>query len=207
MNETNEVKLVTDEQAEVDARLREARVFELRIQGFTFEQIASKVGFGGPSGAWQAYQRVREQMIFEPLEELRQLELMRLDALQHALWDRAIEGDLPSANCVLKIMDLRAKLVGLYMPEKVEVNKWDFEAGDIDAEVQRIIKIMNEREDEFMSRRESEVRAEMRAQFEIERKLEKELAQKDTGQDTKAALLALINEKKEKFEDKTDWNQ
>jgi hypothetical protein len=202
MNGKNRLKLATDEQAEIDARLRDAKVFELRIQGFTFEQIAQEAGFSGPSGAWQAYQRVKGQMVFEPIDELRQLELMRLDAVQHALWDRAINGDLPAVNCVLKIMDLRAKLFGLYKPEKFEVKKWDFPTTDIDAEVQRIVTIMNEREDEFMARRAEEVRAEMRAQFEIERKLEKELAQHNSGQDTKAALLALINEKKEKLEEK-----
>lgn len=196
MTDKNELKLVTDEQAEIDARLKEAKVFELRIQGFTFEQIAREVGFSGPSGAWQAYQRIKEQMIFEPLEELRQLELMRLDELQHALWDRALDCDLPAANCVLKIMDQRAKLMSLYKPDKIEANKWEYEATDIDAEIQRIINIMNEREDEFMARRDGEVRAEMRAQFEIERQLEKQLATQKSSDDSKKALLAIINEKK-----------
>jgi hypothetical protein len=194
MNKKNELKLVSEDQAEIDARLREAQVFELRIQGFTFEQIAREVGFSGPSGAWQAYQRVKEQMIFEPIEELRHLELMRLDAVQHALWDRAINGDLPSANCILKIMDLRAKLVGLYKPEKVEVNKWDYQAGDIDAEVQRIITMMNEREEEFMVRREGEVRAEMRAQFELERRLEKQMAKDIDIEEAKRSILAFLDE-------------
>jgi hypothetical protein len=200
-----QVESETSNSAEYEEQLkRDSRVFELRVQGLTFEQIAQEVGFSGPSGAWQAYKRIRERLIFEPLEELRQLELMRLDAVQHALWDRAIEGDLPAANCVLKIMDLRAKLVGLYKPERVELSKWNFEAGDVDAEVERIIKIMNEREEEFMARRESEVRAEMRAQFEVERKLEKELAQRNSSQDAKAALLAVINEKKYKSENQTE---
>lgn len=181
--------------AESQAQLeRDSQVFELRVQGFTFEQIAKEVGFSGPSGAWQAYQRMKEQMIFEPLEELRQLELMRLDAVQHSLWDRAINGDLPAANCVLKIMDLRAKLVGLYKPERVEVNKWDYQATDIDAEVQRIIAMMNEREEEFMARREGEVRAEMRAQFELERRLEKHAAREIDIEEARRSVLAFLNE-------------
>jgi hypothetical protein len=169
MTEKKKLKLVTDEQAEIDARKREARVFELRIQGFTFEQIASEVGYQGASGAWQAYKRVKESHIFESVDEARQLELMRLDEMMSAIWDRAIGGDLPAASCVLKIMDRRAKLLGLDKPEKIEVNKWDFDGTDLDAEVQRLVIMMNEREEEFMERRESEVRAEMRAQFQTEK--------------------------------------
>jgi hypothetical protein len=187
----SEVGALAESQEQLE---RDSRVFELRVQGFTFEQIAREVGFSGPSGAWQAYQRMKEQMIFEPLEELRQLELMRLDAVQHALWDRAVNGDLPAANCVLKIMDLRAKLVGLYKPEKVEVNKWDYQASDIDAEVQRIITMMNEREEEFMARREGEVRAEMRAQFELERRLEKQMAKEVNIEEAKRSILAYLDE-------------
>jgi hypothetical protein len=169
MNEKKRLKVVTGEQAEIEARKREARVFELRIQGFTFEQIASEVGYQGASGAWQAYKRVKESHIFESVDEARQLELMRLDEMMLALWDRAIGGDLPAASCVLKIMDRRAKLLGLDKPEKIEVNKWDISGQDIDAEVQRIVTIINEREDQFMERREREVREEMQAEFEKER--------------------------------------
>ena len=169
MNEKKRLKVVTDEQADIETRKREARVFELRIQGFTFEQIATEVGYQGASGAWQAYKRVKESHIFESVDEARQLELMRLDEMMLALWDRAIGGDLPAASCVLKIMDRRAKLLGLDKPEKIEVNKWDISGQDIDAEVQRIVTIMNEREDQFMERREREVREEMQAEFEKER--------------------------------------
>lgn len=188
------LKVVTAEEADIELKKRDARVFELRIQGYTFIQIASEVGFSGPSGAWQAYQRIKSEVIFESIEEARHLEIMRLDELHLAVWDRALSGDLPSANCVLKIMDRRAKLLGLDKPEKIEVNKWDFSGEDIDAEVQRIATMMNEREEEFMSRRESEVRAEMRSQFELEKRLEKQLARKENAEAAKAALLKMLDE-------------
>ena len=159
------LKVVSSEESEAEMRRRDARVYELRIQGNTFEQIASEVGYSGPSGAWQAHQRIKSEWIFESIEEARQLELMRLDELQVAVWDRAINGDLPAAHCVLKIMDRRAKLLGLDKPEKVEVNKWDINAEDLDAEVERIVNIINEREEQFMARREAEVRKEMRSLF------------------------------------------
>ena len=202
------LKVVSSEEAEAEMKRRDARVYELRIQGNTFEQIASEVGYSGPSGAWQAHQRIKSEWIFESIEEARQLELMRLDELQVAVWDRAINGDLPAAHCVLKIMDRRAKLLGLDKPEKVEVNKWDFNAEDLDAEVQRIVTIMNEREDQFMERREAEVRKEMRSQFEIEKRLEKELASKQNAEDARAALMKMLDlDAEEKYEWKPSENE
>jgi hypothetical protein len=196
------LKIVTSEQADLDFKKRDARVYELRIQGHTFDQIAGEVGYSGPSGAWQAYQRIKSESIFESVDEARQLELMRLDEMQLAVWENAINGDLPSANCVLKIMDRRAKLLGLDKPEKIEVNKWDFNAEDLDAEVQRIVDMINEREDQFMERREAEVRKEMRSQFEIEKRLEKELASKENAENARAALLKMLDLDAEK---KDEW--
>ena len=200
--EKKRLKIVTSEETELDFKQRDARVFELRIQGHTFDQIAGEVGYSGPSGAWQAYQRIKGETIFESIDEARQLELMRLDEMQLAVWDRAINGDLPAAHCVLKIMDRRAKLLGLDKPEKVEVNKWDFSGEDLDAEVQRIVTIMNEREDQFMERREAEVRKEMRSQFEIEKRLEKELASKENAENARAALMKMLDLD---AEEKDEW--
>lgn len=203
MTEKKKLSLVTDEQMEIDARKREAKVFEMRIQGFTFEQIASEVGYQGASGAWQAFKRVKETHIFESVEEARQLELMRLDELLYALWERALGGDLSAIACVLKIMDRRAKLLGLDKPEKIDVNKWDFDGADLDAEVQKLVIMMNEREEEFMERREAEVRAEMRAQFEVEKKLEKQLQSKKSQEDSRAKLIEMLD--KHASEEKNDW--
>ena len=202
------LKVVSSEESEAEMRRRDARVYELRIQGNTFEQIASEVGYSGPSGAWQAHQRIKSEWIFESIDEARQLELMRLDELQVAVWDRAINGDLPAAHCVLKIMDRRAKLLGLDKPEKVEVSKWDINAEDLDAEVERIVNIINEREDQFMARREAEVRKEMRSQFEIEKRLEKELASKQNAEDARAALMKMLDlDTEEKDEWKLSGNE
>ena len=142
MTEKKNLKLVS-EQAEIDTRKRDARVFELRIQGFTFEQIASEVGYQGASGAWQAYQRVKESHIFESIDEARQLELMRLDELQFAIWDRAIDGDLPAAHCVLKIMDRRAKLLGLDKPAKIELNQIEQWPTDLEQQVQEMHEMID----------------------------------------------------------------
>lgn len=46
-------------------------------------------------------------------DQYRQLELDRLDALQAAIWCRAIAGDCSAVAVALKIMEQRVKLLGL----------------------------------------------------------------------------------------------
>ena len=45
--------------------------------------------------------------------ELLAIEVDRLDALQFALWDQAMSGDVRSVEAVLKVINQRARLLGL----------------------------------------------------------------------------------------------
>ncbi|MEU4228278.1 hypothetical protein AB0F17_28625 [Nonomuraea sp. NPDC026600] len=45
--------------------------------------------------------------------ETRELELIRLDRLQAALWPDAMTGDTTAARTILRVMDRRARLLGL----------------------------------------------------------------------------------------------
>jgi len=53
---------------------------------------------------------------------LRALELLRLDELLNALWDTAIAGDLKAVDRVLKVMERRAKLLGLDAPFEIKTD-------------------------------------------------------------------------------------
>lgn len=124
---------------------QEAKVIELRRSGATWSVIAERVGYAGPSGAYKAYQRAAERMIRPNLEELRDTELDRLDRLQLGLWGKAIQGDVRAVDSVLRIIDRRARLLGLDAPSQVnlkaEVNTYD--ANSIDSEVARLIQILD----------------------------------------------------------------
>lgn len=48
-------------------------------------------------------------------------ELASLEEMQRSLWDKAVEGHLQTVDRVLKIMEHRAKLLGLYAPEQHRV--------------------------------------------------------------------------------------
>ena len=49
----------------------------------------------------------------EGAEQLRRLELDRLDAVQQALWDDAMGGDARAVTALLRVIDLRTRLMGL----------------------------------------------------------------------------------------------
>ncbi len=50
---------------------------------------------------------------FAPGWDLQHLEAERLDALQHALWAKAMDGDLPALAAILRIIQARCRLYGL----------------------------------------------------------------------------------------------
>ena len=57
-----------------------------------------------------------ERALREPAEEVRELELRRLDHMLFKLSPRLEEGDLKAIGAALKIADHRARLLGLYAP-------------------------------------------------------------------------------------------
>lgn len=92
---------------------REQHVLELRRAGVTFDRIAEEVGISDRSTAHKIYKRALARTLQEPAAEIRHLEGDRLDRLQVAVWSRALRGDLAAVDRVLRIMERRAKLLGL----------------------------------------------------------------------------------------------
>lgn len=100
---------------------QEAKVIELRRAGLTWSTIAAQTGYAGPSGAYKTYQRAAERLIRPNLDEHRDMELDRLDRLQATFWTRAAQGEIKAADMVLKIIDKRAKILGLDAAQKIDV--------------------------------------------------------------------------------------
>lgn len=102
---------------------RQRRALELRKAGHTFQEIADQLGWKGPQGAHNAVMSALKKTLQEPADELRTLELERLDTMLNALWPAILRGDRGSpraAEVALKIMDRRAALLGLDAPKQVE---------------------------------------------------------------------------------------
>jgi DNA-binding CsgD family transcriptional regulator len=101
----------------------EHQVLELRKQGLTFAAIGARLGIT-EQGAHQAGKRALEKLgavTKDEAEELRRLEIERLDALQEGLWPKAAQGSVPAVQTVLKLMERRARLLGLDAPQKLAV--------------------------------------------------------------------------------------
>jgi hypothetical protein len=92
----------------------------LRSRGYTFKRIAAELGYSGKQGAHDAVMRALDATLREPADELRWLDLKRLDLLWRGFYPRAIAGDHRATNACLQIMDRRARLLGLYAPRWID---------------------------------------------------------------------------------------
>lgn len=101
------------------AKVRAAQAMELRLAGKTFDEIAQIVGYAGKQGAYDAVKRSLDAIIREPAEELRKADLERLDRLWTTPYQQAQTGDMHAVATCLKLMERRAKLLGLDAPQKV----------------------------------------------------------------------------------------
>ncbi len=104
---------------------KDRQVLELRRAGVTFDVIAARLGFRDRSGAYRAYSRAMLRTLQPVAAEIRTLEVDRLDRLHAAYWPAALQGDVQAAVTVLRIMDRRAKLLGLDAPARSEVRVSD----------------------------------------------------------------------------------
>lgn len=98
-----------------------AQVVQWRLKGESYEMIAERLGIT-PQGARVAVQRAYNDLagsIKETTEELRALELGRLDAMQEKLWEK--REDPFVAKQLLQISHQRCKIAGLYAPIKAEI--------------------------------------------------------------------------------------
>lgn len=96
---------------------------DYRLQGHSYPKIAEAMGLR-PTQLSTVYDWVVEGMariIREPAEKLREMELERIDLLLAAHFADAAGGDMEKTSTVLRVMDRRAKLLGLDAPTKTEV--------------------------------------------------------------------------------------
>lgn len=135
---------------------RQLQAVELRKQGLGFQEIADRLGYAGHQGAYKAVMAALKKTLQEPTDELRHLELQRLDAMLNALWPAIMKQDGYTPRTVevaLKVMDRRAALLGLDAPKQVEdhrtvtvtimaeqlAQETGLDAAEIVAEAQRIM--------------------------------------------------------------------
>lgn len=98
---------------------RDRKVFQLRLAGVSPRRIADELGCSG-----EQVEASLLRMTGTPTASLRQrtmlMELERLDALQKAHYAAAVQGGTSATVCVLKIMERRARLLGLDAPTRTD---------------------------------------------------------------------------------------
>lgn len=103
--------------------MRQAEALKLRLAGATYQQVSEQLHCGGKGNAHLMVQKALLATIQEPADDVRALELARLDRLLLALWGQATTPggqQLATVDRVLKIMaERRFYVLGLKVPEKI----------------------------------------------------------------------------------------
>lgn len=105
------------------ARERERQALELRMAGGTYAQIAEALEIS-QTGAYKAVMRALDklnQKTLENAEQLRRLELERLDRAVLAVWPKVQEGRLTAIDRWIRLSESRRKLLGLDAPQQANV--------------------------------------------------------------------------------------
>lgn len=132
---------------QLGARLKQDKALDLRARGWTYRQIADRVGYTSPATAYRAVQIALDRQPFERAAEVRVLENEKLDLLEQVAQRELIrdalmvshgrvvtieiEGEkvplidhgtkLTALASLLRIAERRAKLNGLDAPTRVSV--------------------------------------------------------------------------------------
>jgi len=129
---------------------KEKKVLEYRRGGLTFDLIAERLGYASASGAHKAYISACNRIVYEDVVEVRKSEMDRLDIAQAAIWGDLTDTQNIDANtrarlvlALIKIMERRARLLGLDMPTKAQVEVSIYDRDTIDDEVKRLVAILN----------------------------------------------------------------
>lgn len=94
---------------------------QMRAAGATLSEIGRALGLH-PTTVRYHILRLLDEVAYEDADRLRTLEGERLDRLQRTIWPEALGGNLRAIDRVLRIMDHRARLFGLYAPVAIDAN-------------------------------------------------------------------------------------
>ncbi len=109
------------QQAEVNAHDKQLQALELRKAGVSYAAIAQRLGYRSGSGAHAAVGAALKRTQQEPADEVRRLELERLDGMLLAIAGQIKGGNQGAIDRALGIMARRAKLLGLDAPVRQDV--------------------------------------------------------------------------------------
>lgn len=126
----------------VETRELRNKALELRKRGYNFRQIAQALDIT-VSSAHKTVQVAIAEIPRDNAIDVRLLELERVDRMLDAIWDAATSGDVRAIDTALRLMERRAKYLGLDAPVKAELTGKDGEPLEI--QLRPVIMIPPER--------------------------------------------------------------
>jgi hypothetical protein len=112
----------------LNASLRHIEALKLRAAGMQYQDIADALGYADKSSAYCAVMGALKKARQEPADQMRKLENERLDGLWREAYAQAndvalvAEDRLKAIDRCVKVMERRAKLLGLDAPAKQELS-------------------------------------------------------------------------------------
>lgn len=100
--------------ARYTAAQRADEALRLRMLRVPYRDIARRVGYANPGSAYRAVERALKNLPRENATTLRTQELEALDVAQRSLMSMVLTGHLGAIDRMLRLMDARARLAGLY---------------------------------------------------------------------------------------------
>ena len=101
--------------ANIRNRLTLWRALNMRQRGRTLIQIAARLKLRSALDAQKVIERALDITTREPAESVRAMELFRLDYLTRKLGPMVAKGQLSAIDRTIKVMELRGRLLGLFI--------------------------------------------------------------------------------------------
>jgi len=105
---------------DAEMRARRTKALQLRAARLTYQQIADRLYNGDRSNCYKDIQKAVEAAEKEAATEVRAQEILLLDQIARPQIKRALDGDEKAATVLLRIMERRAKYLGLDAPTQIE---------------------------------------------------------------------------------------
>jgi hypothetical protein len=114
-------KAAAKEVARLNRVVDRKRAVDMRRKSISYESIAHTMSITLREARALVAEAIAEieTETREDASEVIALELARLDEMATATYPLALEGDLKAVDAMIKIMDRRAKLLGIDSPEKI----------------------------------------------------------------------------------------
>ena len=118
----------------INTDIRRSRVVDLYVSGLSPKEIFAKLAIDNALPERYNVEMIRRDLDAELMKIRRQntgtlvhsmnIELMRLDKIFNKMYSMALDGDVKAAKEAISIIDMRAKLLGLYRTSDVKPQDW-----------------------------------------------------------------------------------